>query len=135
MKEPGKKDPFIHAVMRRLSPEIRASFTPAQRAAIEEALMSDKTSKVRRVDIRLNVPLFFGSYYLVFLMGRDRRVSTQRLESRRQQGLSISSLVLFFFILLSPLVVVILLILYAVKTALGVDLMPDWHLRDLLRFW
>jgi len=135
MKEPGKEDPYIHAVMRRLSPEIRASFTPAQRAAIEEALMSDKTSKGHRVDIRLNIPLFFGSYYLVFLMGRDRRVSTVRLESIRQQGLSLSSLVFFFLIVLSPVAMAILLILYAVKSALGIDLMPDWHLKDLLRLW
>jgi len=128
-------DPYSHAIMQRISPGIRASFTPAQRSAIEQALMADQIGKVHAVDIRLTIPLFFARYYLVLLVGRDRRVGTRRSETRRQQGLSVSSLLLFFFIAVSPVVVAILVILYALKTALGINLMPDVHLKDLLRFW
>jgi hypothetical protein len=129
------EDPYTHAVMQRISPSIRASFTLAQRSAIEQALAGGQIGKGHAVDIRLTIPLFFARYYLVWLMGRDQRVGTRRSEAKRHQGISVSSLLLFFFIAVSPVVVIMLLILYALKTALGINLMPDLHLKDFLRFW
>lgn len=129
------KDPYLHAVMQRLSPSIRDSLTPAQKAAIEEALMESHPKKSHLLDLRLNIPLFFGRYYLVFLMGRDRRIATRRSEMRRQKSLYFSSIALFCLMFLSPFVIIILLIVYAVKSALGIDLFPDWHFKDMLRLW
>jgi len=135
MNGPNRKDPYSHSVIQRLSPAIRASLTLAQRTAIEEALMGGQASKGHLVDLRLQIPLFFGRYYVVFLVGRDRRVSTQREEARRLKTLSVSSILFFVFFLLSPVAGLVLLILYAIKTALGIDVMPDWHFKDLLQLW
>jgi len=128
-------DPFTHEFMQRISPEVRASLTPAQRSAIEKALDGSPSKAHPAIDIRLTIPLFVARYYLVFLMGRDRRVGTRRSEATRQRHLSAASLLLFFLIAVSPVIVIVLLILYAVKTALGINVMPEMHLKDLLRFW
>ncbi len=135
MNNGPSKDPYTHAVMQRISPGIRASFSPAQMSAIEEAIRGGRIKKEHPIHVRLSLPLLFARYYLVVLIGRDRRLGTQRAEAKRKHTLSVSGVLLFLFLTVSPVLVIIMLILYALKTTLGIDLVPEWHLKDLLWFW
>ena len=126
------RDAYTHAVIQRINPEIRASLTPAQLSAIEAAIEGGHQRKEHPIDVRLGMPLFFVRYYFVFLVGRDRRLGTQRAEAKRQHDISISGILLFLIVGLSPIILLIIFILYALKWALGIDLLPDFHLKDIL---
>ncbi|MBW1779228.1 MAG: hypothetical protein JRL30_00625 [Deltaproteobacteria bacterium] len=133
MIERPSKDAYTHAVIERISPAIRASFTPAQISAIEQALMGGRIMKRHPVELRLSIPLFFARYYFIFMAGRDRRIGTQRAEARRKSKISLSGVILLLILGSSPLILLIILVLYLLKSALGIDLFHDLHLKELFR--
>ncbi len=123
----------------RISADVRASLTPEQLSAIRKALIDQSSIDRRRFDLRFTIPLFFRTYYCVFLLGKDRRRSTYERETRRIEAMpkpirsfifaSIASVVFFSYGLL------ILTALYLLKSALGIDLFAEFHLRDLMSFF
>ena len=128
-------DPYTFHVLQRIDEKVRASFTPAQLSAITTAISEGRPSKKYRVDIRGVIPLFFARYYFVFTMGRDRRHLTKRVEQKRKFASSFLGGLTLLILGTVPLVTLILLLLYLVKCSLGINIMPDAHLKDLLMFW
>jgi len=128
----SSRDAYTHAVIKRISPNIRASLTATQLSAIEAAVRGGSPRKEHPVDVRLCIPLFFVRYYFVLLVGRDRRLGTKRSEAKRRHNMSISGILLFLILGLSPIILLIILILYVLKSALGIDLLPGFHLKDIL---
>jgi hypothetical protein len=87
------------------------------------------------VDARWTLKWWRWQYYFVFLAGRNRRVLTDR-EQRIQRLVMATTLAVF--ITFSALVGI--LVLYLVKSALGIDLIPgfsfgvwDWFKEEFLR--
>jgi len=113
----------------------RAPLSDEQREVIYKALLAEEAHERHSVDLRLYIPLLFRGYYLVLFAGRDRRKSTLELNSlrlrRSMRGvirlLTIVSTSLLSFLLASAL----FWSAYKVKTALGIDLIPGFHLTDL----
>jgi hypothetical protein len=128
-------DPFTHHVMQQIDPNVRASLTPAQLSAIKKALMARRPMKQHTINVRTVIPLFFARYYFVLLLGRDRRVSTKRVEEKRRWASSFSGGLMFFILGLSPLILLVLLLSYIFKSVVGIDIMPDIHLKDIFTFW
>jgi len=128
-------DPFTYHVIERMDPKVRASLTPAQLSAIKEAIEGGRPLKRHPIDLRGIIPLFFAQYYFVFLLGRDRRSSTRRIEERRRWLISLSGGLMLLILGLIPLILIILLLLYLIKCSLGINIMADVHLRDVLMFW
>lgn len=65
-------DDFIDHCFRRIDKRVAASFTAEQRAAIR-TMFEGRGATRHPVDLRTSLPLGRRRYYLVFLMGRDRR--------------------------------------------------------------
>lgn len=66
------RDPFLDHYFKRIDPRLAASFTPEQREAIKT--MFGARGIVRHaVEIRRSLPIGRGRYYLVLLLGRERR--------------------------------------------------------------
>ena len=128
-------DPFTYHVMERIDPKVRASLTPAQLSAIKEAISASRPLKNHPIDIRGIIPVFFVRYYFVFLSGRDRRSSTRRLEEKRQWLTSLSGALMLFFLGVAPLILILVLVLYLIKCTMGINIMTETHLKDLLTFW
>ena len=64
---------FLDHYFQRLAPEVAASFTAEQRAAITTMFGARGVAK-HAVEVRRSVPLPGGRHlYLVFLLGRERR--------------------------------------------------------------
>lgn len=129
MRQRGDEALLSEVVLEQLAPELRASLSPAQRQGLRRAL--DAPTKHRRIDLRFTVPLGFTRYYVVFLMGRDRRAATQDVEQERRRsarvrgshaGLAVSAIVTFL---------ATASILYIAKSAAGIDVF-NWHLSDLM---
>ena len=65
-------DEFLAHYFRRIDPAVAASFTKEQRHAIR-AMFRDRGATRHVVDVRCTFPLAWRRFYLVFLLGRDRR--------------------------------------------------------------
>jgi hypothetical protein len=117
-----------------LDPNLRDSFTPEQRTAVHtllEAAIPRPAPKL--VDLRFSVDALISRFYVVLLIGKDRRRQqrTYLPESVAQIGNVIAAAVLL--IGLNLLVsLVIFLLAYLVKSAAGIDLVPNGHLVDQL---
>ena len=66
------RDPFLDHYFKRIDPQIAGSFTPEQREAIKTMFGARGIAK-HSVEIRRSLPIGRGRYYLVLLLGRERR--------------------------------------------------------------
>ena len=65
-------DDFLAHYFRRIDPAVAASFTKEQRHAIR-TMFGDRGATRHAVDVRCTFPMGWRRFYLVFLLGRDRR--------------------------------------------------------------
>lgn len=102
-------DPFIEHYFKRLDPEVAASFTPAQRDAIR-VMFGARGIAEHAVELRRSIPFLGGRrFYLVLLMGRERR-GLARVYS---QGHASRPFNFLFYGVLGALIVVPLAALFA----------------------
>lgn len=135
MMQHNTVDPYTYHVLQSIDEKVRSSMTPAQLSAVSKAIAANRPYKKHAIDIRGVLPLFFARYYFVFMMGRDRRYSTRRMEESRHRGTSILSGLMLFVLGVGSLIIIAVLVLYLIKSGLGINIMPDVHLKDLLMFW
>jgi hypothetical protein len=120
--------------LKRMEPEVLASFTPDQLRAIKSTLKAAiPQAAPKTVDLRIGIDLILFRFYVVLLVGRDRR-RQQRYEipgpvSRLGNAIAAILLLISINLLIS---LFILLFAYLVKSALGIDFFPHKHLGDLL---
>lgn len=127
-------EPFTRAVLARIDPDVLASLTEHQFRSIMEAVDKARPIKRHTIDIRGTVPLGLARWYFVLLAGRDRRADTVDGEAKLRRWLMniLGSLLLALFLLL-PISAIVLLLGYALKSFMGVDLITDAHLMDMIR--
>jgi len=65
-------DPFLDHYFKRIDPRVAASFSPEQCEAIKTMFGARGIAK-HSVEIRRSLPIGRGRYYLVLLLGRERR--------------------------------------------------------------
>ena len=137
MSEPAL-DPFADHVIQGMPPEVRATFSPEQLAAVQQALaQAQQCARARHlVDLRFCVPLYWARYYVVLLLGRDQRrhVREVLVDRRSRGGQFLRALLLLTLLALTTLgfAVAVFYTLYLLKSYLGIDIYPDKHLRDML---
>jgi hypothetical protein len=136
MKRKSLEDPsldtYTRFVLSHVEPEVIASLTEHQFNSIRDALEKSRPITRHPIDIRGILPLFFVRYYFVLLAGRDRRQKTGDRERGRRSGLSaMLGVSLLLTLVALPVTILMLAAGYALKTFLGIDLMPEAHLSDL----
>ena len=123
---------FAENVMGGIDTEVHRSMTPVQRSGVRQAIRSVFEAKQHGIDLRGAVPLFFVRFYFVLLMGRDSRFRAKELEAdRRRRGGMLMGTV-FVVMALSPLLLIAFVLLYLLKSVAGINLLPEWHLWELL---
>lgn len=125
-------DAYTQHVMANIKPDVFKSLNLLQIQAIERALSDSAPFRRHPIDVRLNINLYFLRFYLVFLIGRDRRQSIRQMERKRWFNASAISLVGSLYLLFCLSLPVIFALLYALKSWLGIDLIPNAHLSDFL---
>lgn len=135
MKESGEV--FAEYTASRLDKALRSEpLTSNQREIILATLSAQEEGVRHSLDVRISIPLFFRSYYLVLFAGRDRRRTTLELQTlryrRSMRGIlryfSISALILLSF----GVGLGLLYGAYLIKSALGLDLIQGFHLSDII---
>jgi hypothetical protein len=133
------RDPFFRRFFARVSPEVASTFDDEQLSAIKRAFGA-RTPGAHTVDLRFSVPFFGGrSFYVVFLVGRERRSGRRRLWERRLRPLATiaNALAVTFFALMFG--TALLSLLYVGKRAMhldlvpGVNMVPDRQVERMLR--
>ena len=122
-KQPIRNDPFITELLQRIPRHLRSSFTDEQLLSLKIALSGRRWGK-HALDIRGTFGFWTWKYYYVVLAGRERRLLSPREE--RLHRLT-NTMFMIGFLTFSTLLG--LLILYLIKSALGIDIFPDSHLR------
>jgi hypothetical protein len=117
-----ERDPFIIGLKQRLQEDLRESFTDQQLEGLRSAFATRSWGR-HQVDWRGTFSLWSNQYYFVLVGGRNKRNLT-----RAQRNVSLAAkagaitLFLFFSVLVG------LVALYLVKSALGINLLPNFSL-------
>lgn len=117
-----REDPAIRSLLERMPDSVQHSFTEEQLANLRVALGARSWGK-HKIDFRSTISFFSYRYYYVFVAGRNRR-ELSRSEKRR--NLLIQSLLMSGFLTFCSLMG--LLLLYLIKSAMGIDLFPNFSL-------
>ncbi|MCE1239059.1 MAG: hypothetical protein LWW83_03920 [Azonexaceae bacterium] len=129
-----RDDFFIKNLLSRLPDELARGFADEQLLALKIAF-GGRVWGVHAVDLRWTLKFWRWRYYFVVLAGRNRREL-----SRREREIARVAMVLSLAIFLVFSMLLGLLVLYLVKSALGVDLLPGfsigiwgWFQENILR--
>ncbi|NHN39597.1 3-phosphoshikimate 1-carboxyvinyltransferase [Pseudomaricurvus alcaniphilus] len=114
----------INNFLSRVPQEVAESFNEEQLAHIK-AVFGAKTWGNHSVDLRgtLRIPLVPKRFYYVILLGKNRRQLT-----RSEQQISLLAKTLAIGTVLLVSVLTGLLVLYLIKSALGINLFPNFSL-------
>ena len=123
-------DPFLERFFSRIPKDVAHSFSDDQLLAIKQAF-ADAAPREHSIDFRVSVPLPLRRFYLVLLVGPERRTKPRRRRERQvRSGTGLVGILFGLAILLIALLAV-LGGLYLIKSALGIDLIPGFSLG----FW
>jgi hypothetical protein len=131
---PIQADPVITKLLDKVPADMRGSFSEEQLLALKLAL-GGRTWGAHAVDARWTLKWWRWQYYFVFLAGRNRRVLTDREHAIQRMAMATTLAVFLTFCGLLGI-----LILYLVKSAMGIDLIPgfsfgvwDWFKSEVLQ--
>ena len=129
MKPRIEVDPFTDNIIHRIDPKIRDTLSTTQVTAIIAAIRNPE--KIRPIDIRGIIPLYFARYFFVLLIGRDKRAVMEREEHMRRKKASWLGGILFALLVSLPFLLLLFVFLYLLKYFAGVDIVPDFHLWEI----
>ncbi len=125
-------DPFAAYVFNNLSSDMLDSLTDEQIEALAEAIARQRGAGRHAAEIRGLIPLFFARYYYVILVGRDRRSKYDAVPHQRRKKANWLANILLVVLLSPAILIVMVAVLYAIKVAFGLNLIPGFHLPDYL---
>lgn len=115
-------DPFTQGLVKRLPKDLQGSFTKEQLAALK-IIFAKQSWREHPIDFRRSVGLLNWRYYFVFIAGRDIRRS--RVNERPVMK-ALEAAFLSFFVIFMTLFG--LLVIYLIKSAMGIDVFPNFSL-------
>jgi len=113
-------DASLVKLLERMPKDVQQSFTEDQLSSLKLAIGA-RTWGSHAVDVRSTVRFFRYRYYYVFIAGRNRREVSQR---EKLVALYIQVMFVTGFVLVCSAFAI--LILYLVKSALGIDIFPNF---------
>ena len=125
----GSSDPFYEQFYARVPADVASTFSDVQLNAIKLAYGA-RTRGAHGVEVRKSFPFLWMRLYIVLLLGRERRDRSRLAREGGLLGLAGEALVtlLVWGLFIFPWVMV----LYAAKSALGIDLVHDGGVHS---FW
>jgi hypothetical protein len=119
-----------------LDPDILTSLSDKQLGAFRqvlEAVLPRQSPKL--VDLRFEVDLLINRFYVVLLIGKDRRKKPRRyIPSKVARVGNLITITLFLVMMNFTISGFLLLAGYLFKSAIGIDILPG-HFPDLVKQW
>lgn len=121
-------DPFVNDIIKNIPAEVRGTFSPQQKESLILAIVKARSKSHHLVDARITIPFFYKRFYVVFLLGKNRRRKIRQvLIERRQKNSLVSGLILMMMIILNTTSLATLglgVVFYIIQSALGINLFP-----------
>lgn len=114
---------FVRRFTEQMPPHIAATFSDEQLRGVVQAFGLRRWVR-HKLDIRFTLPILGRTWYFVILAGLDRRPRERNRTERLAHPFATAGNLVFLFITFLLLLVTILGILYVLKSAVGLDLMP-----------
>jgi hypothetical protein len=117
------EDPFLKAFFARIPKDVAPTFTAAQLDAVKRAFGA-RYRGAHAIDLRLSLPLWRRSVYLVLLAGSEQRTFDRRSLERlfRQLWTYTNAAVLVVFLLMFT--GALFAVIYVGKRLVGLDVLP-----------
>jgi len=119
------------SILATMAPDVATSLTPQQRVEVERlvALAVPKPAP-KLVDLRWDIDLLVSRFYVVLLVGKDRRQTARDYPVSRLTAVGnwLAAVVLLLGLNVS-ITLGLGLLAYLGKSALNIDLFPESHLR------
>jgi len=85
------------------------------------------------IDIRFSF-WFIRYWYVVFIFGKDTRNQYKSLDKGDMNvGLTTVARIVTYIVMFLVLLILFLYLLYLLKSYVGIDLIPDLHLKDIIK--
>jgi len=117
-----QSDPFVRLLLAKMPAELRSTFSDTQLLGLKQALDS-KNGGSHALDLRRTFGFWRWNFYFVLLFGKEQRELSRRAQKLERTAILAAT---FLFITISTLFG--LLFLYLVKSAMGIDLFPNFSL-------
>jgi len=114
-----RQDPFIEGLLGRMPAKVGEEFTDDQLLSLKNAMGAHRGSR-HRIDLRGSVGFGPWRYYYVFLAGKEKRQLTRKERRMARTAKAVFWTSFFVFSTLTGIVII-----YLLKSALGIDLVPD----------
>ena len=124
-------DAYTQFVIGQIEPKVFTTLNLVQLEAIRRAISASAPYQRHGFDLRGTLNFYLARYYVVILMGRDRRPAVRNREMARRQQLRGMSTVLFLYLVATASIPLLFILLYGLKTLAGIDLFPSQHLWDI----
>jgi len=118
-RKASREDWFTEGLRERIPTDVRDSFTPDQLDALKVAFGARRWGK-HPVDLRGTFSLWSWRYYFVILIGRNARSLSRGERALSRVASACLIALLSLFVLLA-----VLGLFYVLKSALGIDIMPN----------
>ena len=122
-------DPYVQSVLRRVPLDVQSTLTIEQWDGFRKAL-EEKERPRHAVDVRFEIPLYFARYYFVMLLGKDRRVRSQRVLVERRSRAKRFAAAVFIASAAAVICLGALFFLYLAKCGADINLFKNSHLMD-----
>lgn len=126
-------DPLANHVFNNLDREVLRGLSQKQIDAIGEAIAEQARPHRHALELRGLIPMFFANFYYVILIGRDRRTKYDAIPRQRRQKADRIANIVLLALLSFALLPLLAALLYLIKMGLGINLIPNFHLPDLLK--
>ncbi|MEH2000163.1 MAG: hypothetical protein V7L00_15685 [Nostoc sp.] len=127
-KYSSKNDTFLQQFFACIPPEVVATFTDAQLTELQK-VFKERVSKRHAVDIRLSIPFIKKRFYVVFLLGKEKRSKQNRKDTIFKPVNSI--FLIRYSLVLIPL---LLAALYIVEMILGINTFPNKEIQEFVKY-
>ena len=119
---PAGGDPFLEEFFARIPERTAPTFSPEQLVAIKMAFGA-RTWGMHSIDLRLSIPLVWRRFYVVLLMGPERRSPKRRDDDRKRYPLTTLGSVFAGLLLVAIIITPLALAAYGLKTAFGINIL------------
>ena len=124
---PRSDDEFIRRFRAKLPDDVAESFDDKQLEAIA-TVFGARRWREHAIDLRLLIPFFGRSLYFVALAGGERRTGSRRLRDRLLHPIATAGNAALASVFFTGILFSLLAVLYVLKSALGIDLLPGTSL-------
>ncbi|WP_335215009.1 hypothetical protein [Nostoc sp.] len=127
-KYSSKNDTFLQHFFASIPPQVVATFTDDQLTELQK-VFRERVSKRHAVDIRLSIPFNKKRFYIVFLLGKEKRSKQNRKDTIFTP---VNSILLIRYCLV--LITLLLVALYIVEMVLRINSFPYKQIQEFVKY-